>query len=167
LTKKALELACLTLRSNITGRIEVEEWKTIIVDGLDEKCEELEREADFINREARERAVSVTGYDGKGLEERLAQEGHEVTRKNVEELYHPRPIEVLEGKLGKGREKTPEKEVRKLIQEHLEYVREYILKNMTRDQAYWKWALNNFCDVHERYSPEEIEALGRIALEEI
>lgn len=165
--EKASELARLTLRSNMTGRVEVEEWKTTIMDLVNKKPEELEREVGVIDRRAGERAVCISGYDGKSLEELLSEEGHEVTRIEVEEFYHPKPLERLEGKLEKSRGKTPEEEIKTLVREHLSYVKDFILQNRTRDQAYWKWAFDNFPDVAERFGLEEIEMLRHIALDEI
>lgn len=75
------------------------------MDWLNKKPEELEREADLIDGRAGERAVSISGYDGKGLEKLLKEEGHEATRKEVEEFYYPKPIETLEGTLEKSKDK--------------------------------------------------------------
>ena len=124
LNEKASEVARLTLRSNITGRIEVEEWETNILDWLGKKCEELEKEADLIGEGLREQAVCVTGYDGKVLEELLTRRGHEVTWRSVEEFYHPKPMEALGRNLEKSRGSRPKKETRNLIMEHLKYVKE-------------------------------------------
>lgn len=164
--EKASEVARLTLRSNITGRVEVKEWKTSIINWLNKKTEELGREADLISERAGKRAVCISGYDGKGLEKLLKGKGHEATRKEMEEFYRPKPIETLEGKLEKSKDKTPKDQIKNLIKQHLKYVKDYVLKNRTCDQAYWKWAFDNFSDVAERYCLEEIEMLGYISLED-
>jgi hypothetical protein len=72
----------------------------------------------------------------------LKEKGNSVNLTNIEELYHPTPLEILEERLAK--EDVPNEEVEKLIREHLEYVKDYILKSRNRDQAYYQWLCTKF-----------------------
>lgn len=163
---KASEIARLTLRSNITGKMDTEEWETAVRDWLNEKPEELEKEADFIDRRAEEKTVCVSGYDGKSLQKLLKEKNHAVTRTEVEEVYHPKPLHTLENELEKN-DQIKREHIKEFIKRHIEYVKGYILRNKNLDQAHWKWSWNNFSDVRERYNPQVIEMLGHIRLIEL
>lgn len=163
---KASELALLTLRSNITQKIDVQAWKTTILDWLDEKPKELIKEADFIDQKVEERAVCVLSSHGKRLQTLLKEKGHTVTRKKIEECYHPKPLRILEDRLKKDGKIDPE-EIRDLIKNQLEYIQDYVFKHQNLDQAHWKWSWDKFSDVRKRYDPQDIEMLGHIRLIEL
>ncbi|MFW6117765.1 MAG: hypothetical protein ACOC6G_04185 [Thermoproteota archaeon] len=163
---KASELALLTLRSNITQKIDVQAWKTTIQEWLNQKPKELPKEVDFIDQKAGEKPVCVVSSNGRILQNLLKEKGHTVTRKKVEQCYHPKPLRILEDRLKKEGEISQE-EIKELIKEQLEYIQDYVFKYQNLDQAHWKWSWDKFSDVRGRYDPQDIEMLGHIRLMEL
>lgn len=154
----ASEIAILTLRTSITGKVNVKEWKSLLIKGIGYRWKALKVEADFIHERTSHYSICTSDLYGELLKQSLERKGEEVDLVNVEEFYHPTPLEILEERLMK--EDVLDEEVGKLIGEHLEYVRDYILKGKNRDQAYYRWAYNKVPLIRQRISLEEIKALA-------
>lgn len=135
--KIAGEIAALTLRTAITGRVNVERWREIVREGVEYKRDALREEANFIHRKASARSICTSGLDGESLKKHLMEEGEEVRLTNVEEFYCLTPLETLEVRLAEG--DPPDEEVKRLVKDHVEYIRNYILMGENRDQAYYRW----------------------------
>ena len=155
--KIAGDVAALTLQTSLTEKVNVEKWKGAVVEGMERKKEALRAEADFIHERASYCSVCTSGFDGKSLKRRLLEKGEEVSLTNVEEFYHPTPLETLEEKLMEG--DLPDEEVKKLVKDHIEYVRNYILRSKNRDQAYYQWVYDKVPSLRQNFAPEEIKFL--------
>lgn len=153
----ATKIARLTLRATMTSRINVEDWKDILRKGMSYRREALEIEADSIHEKAGHRSVCVSGLNGRNLEQRLIGKGLRVSLIEIEEFYHPTPLEILEERLSKG--DMPNEEAEALVKEHLKYVRDYILTSRNRDQAYYQWVYDKVRSLRRRIDSEEIRHL--------
>jgi hypothetical protein len=149
------EIAALTLRTSITGRVDIKRWKGILMDRIECKRGVLRGEAEFIRERAAPCSICTSGLDGELLKQHLMEGGEEVYLKNVEEYYYPTPLETLEEKLAEG--DPPDEEVGRLVKEHVEYVKNYILMGKNRDQAYYRWALDKVPSAKERIDPVKVE----------
>jgi hypothetical protein len=156
-TDVAYEIALLTLRVIMKRKIDAEDWKKILKKGVEHRCDALDREMDLIHNKASQECICISGLDGKELEQRLSAKGHNVILTDIEEFYHPTPIEILKERLAKKDISIEETE--ELVKEHMNYVRKYILKSRNRDQAYYQWAYDKFPSLRQEIDPEEIKHL--------
>jgi len=154
------KIALLTFRAQITGKVNIEDWKRIFRKGIECEREALKREVDSIDEKAGHECSCVSGLGGENLERFLKEKGHSVNLTNIEEFYHPTPLEILEERLAK--EDDPNEEVEELIREHLEYVRDYILKSRNRDQAYYQWVYDKVPSLRPKIDSEEIKHLDAL-----
>lgn len=152
------EIARLTLRVNIKRKINVEDWKYTLRKGIKYKCEVLNREVNSIHEKPSHKCSCISGLDGETLEQRLKEKGHRVNLANIEEFYHPTPLEILDERLAKG--DIPNEEAEKLVKDHLEYVKNYILISKNRDQAYYQWTYDKVPSLRKIIDLEEIRNLN-------
>ena len=153
--KVASDIAALTLRTSITGKVDVERWKETVKERIERKSAALKDEANFIHEMASHFSACSSGLDGELLKQYLSEKGEKVNLINMEELYHPTPLETLEGRL--AREELPDEEVIKLVREHVKYIRDYILMSKNRDQAYYQWAYDKIPSAREKIDLIKIE----------
>jgi len=158
--KIAGDIAALTLQTSLTEKVNVEEWKGTVVEGMERKQEALRAEADFIHERASNYSVCVSGFDEKSLKRRLIEDGEEVSLTNLEEFYYPTPLETLEERLMEG--DLPDEEVRELVRDHVEYVRNYVLRSRNRDQAYYQWVYDKVPALRQKVDPREIKSLDAL-----
>jgi len=151
------KIALLTFRANMTGKINIEDWKKIFNRGIYCEREALRKEVDSIDEKASHECSCVSGLGGENLGRCLTERGHSVSLTNIEEFYHPTPLEILEERMAK--EDMPNEEVEELIREHLEYVKDYILKSKNRDQAYYQWVYDKVPSLRPKIDSEEIKHL--------
>jgi len=158
----ASKIAQLTLRASITRKIDVEDWKNILKGGMKHKREALEKEVDSIHEKSSNECSCASGLDGEQLEQCLIERGRRVKLTNIEEFYHPMPLEILEERLAKG--DVPDEEAEELIMDHLEYIKNYILTSKNRDQAYYQWVYDKVPSLRPKIDPEEIRHLDVLLL---
>lgn len=133
--ENASKIASLTLKVNVTGKVDLEEWiKTI---GQPLNLSSMDLEAEFIGFKAEGRSVCITGLFGWKLAKRIKEFGHKVSVKCVEKLYYMKPVETLEILLERGK-LTPQN-AEQLIKEHAKFVRDYVLNTENIDEAYFTW----------------------------
>lgn len=159
-SKIATKITQLTLRANITGKIDIEEWKDALREEVDYRWEALNEEANLICEIAGQESICTSGLDGEELKQRLIEKGCQINLVKIEESYCPTPLEILKGKLAKGDVENEEAE--RLVKKHLKYVKRYILTSKTRDQAYFRWVYDEFPESREKIDVEEVEYLDRI-----
>jgi len=153
----ASEIAALTLQTSLMDKVNVEKWKDAIEEGTKCKNKALGDESNFIHERASCYSVCASGFDGKSLKQRLIEKGEEANLTNVEDFYYPTPLETLEERLMEGQ--VPDKEVEKLVKDHVEYVRNYIVRSKNRDEAYYQWVYDKVPSLRQRIDPEEIRCL--------
>lgn len=131
----ASKIANLTLKVNVTGKVDVEEWIKTIKQALD--MSSLDLEAEFVGCKAEGKSVCVAGLFGWKLVKRIEEFGHSVSVKCVEKLYCMKPVETLEILLERG--KLTQQNAEQLIREHAKFVRDYVLNTENIDEAYFSW----------------------------
>jgi len=151
------EIATLTLRANIGREIDLEDWRSILLKGISLRRDALNKEADSIHEKAIGECSCVSNLDGENLEQRLTEKGHKTNLINVEEFYHRAPLEMLEERLAKG--DISNEEAEKLVRDHLDYVKNYILTSRNRDQAYYKWVYEKVPSLREKIDSTEVRHL--------
>jgi len=158
----ASKIARLTLRASITRKIDLEDWKNILREGIKHKREALEKEVDSIHEKSSNECSCASGLDGEQLEQCLIEKGRRVKLTNIEEFYHPTPLEILEERLAK--EDVPDEEAEELVMDHTEFIRNYILTSKNRDQAYYQWVYDKFPSLRLKIDPEQIRHLDALLI---
>lgn len=139
--KLAGEAARLTLRASIRGLrdSDLAEWEELLERYAELGSRSVGRAADAVALEALQAGTSLclAGLEGWGLAKRLRRLGVEVELKTAGLPYLYTPLEVaarlkLMGRLGPG-------ELRALVEEHVEYIRGYVMRCRDLDEAYEKW----------------------------
>ncbi|MCS7114747.1 MAG: hypothetical protein RMJ15_09100 [Nitrososphaerota archaeon] len=133
--ENATKIANLTLKVNVTGKVDVEEWIKTVMPPLNLSSTDLE--AEFIGFKAEGKSVCITGIFGWKLAKRIKGFGHKVSVKCVEKRYYMRPVETFEILLERGK-LTPQN-AEQLIKEHAKFVRDYVLNTGDIDEAYFTW----------------------------
>lgn len=143
--RRAIEVARLTLRTIITGRVDVDEWlklfseeRRIVEAG---SIREAEKVASTLIRY--ERAACISEHAPTHLKARLAREGMITRVRYVGQPYHFTPLETLRRKIAKGN--VSREEVEALAREHVKFIREYVyrkplleaLEEWSMKKLYW------------------------------
>jgi len=147
--KNATRVATLTFRVNSTGKISVEEWRSLIYKLMDETNKLIGEEANYLLETLsnlplgeKAKAVCTSDFTGKSLMENLKKIGVKASLRYIFTPYYFTPLEVLMRKAAKeirdGSEINDEDLIR-LVKLHAEYVREYVLTSMDYDSAYFRW----------------------------
>ena len=141
----SLQLALLTLRSMITGRVDVREWLRVLGEGarLWEAASEREAEKAASISTNYDKSICISDYAPAHLRNRLKLEGVKLRVRYLGQPYHFTPIEILRRKLAKGA--VDEKEAEELVREHIRFVREYLyrkplpeaVENWSSRKLYW------------------------------
>ena len=124
----SVEAGLLVAETVVTGRVDVDAWLSLL-----SKVGEPRDEADLILSRLRGGAFIVATRAGTRIARILSGKG---VLLDLVELgpYIPTPLErLLEGPI------DPER-VERLVLEHAEYVRNYVLTSRDLDEAYMKWA---------------------------
>lgn len=132
IAKNSMEIAILTLRANITGKIRLEEWLNFL------KPLPLDSSIEFIAYRAKGRCLCISNLSGWTIARRIKNYGHEVFLKCVESFYRLKPLETLSILLERGKINPEIAEC--LIKEHIKFINEYVLKSSNLDEAYFSWA---------------------------
>lgn len=147
--KKSVEIARLTLRTIITGRVNVNEWLSLLLE--EKKIAEITsiREAEkIVGALTRyEETVCISEHTPTYLKERLIREGMKPRVHYVGQPYHFTPLEILRRKL--ARKDVSKEDVEALVKEHIKFIREYVyrkplleaLDEWSMSRLYWlrKW----------------------------
>ena len=134
----ASKIANLTFRASATGKVDVDEWIKVLKESL--QYDALAHEAEYVIYRAEGKTVCLTGLGGWKLANRIKMMGHEAAVRCVERFYRFKPLEVMEALLELG--KLTRGVAEKLIWEHVEFVRGYVLSTETIDEAYFLWLLS-------------------------
>ena len=158
----AVELARLTLRTSMTGRVDVKDWRRILVLSLDLGYKAFEEEASVLRDNIDEDSICVSDMGGRGLKKPLTIAGYDVRIRYVEVPYHFTPLMILLRVM--RRRAVSGEEIEEQVRNHVDYVRSYIYRYESRDRAYYEWAYENVPWIRSRISKEEIERLDSIIL---
>jgi len=139
----AEEIARLVLRTCLTGKVDLDEWRSLLRRFSEASAGFLEDEAEYVAERARgkERAICISGINGRRLKEHLSRCKVKASLSYPVVPYHLTPIEVLVREVERERRSSVEDDERiiKIIRYHVNFVRNYILTSRTYDEAYFKW----------------------------
>lgn len=135
LAEAAVKLANLTARAGAVERVDAEEWMHIL-----KECKKLDAstfEAEYIAIKARGCSLCLAGLGGWKIAKHLRGMGYQVQLRCVERLYILKPLETLEALMEQN--KLSPVEAEKLIRQHINFIRCYVLTSENLDEAYSKW----------------------------
>ncbi|MEM4699768.1 MAG: hypothetical protein QXT74_02300 [Candidatus Nezhaarchaeales archaeon] len=137
----ASEAARLTLRASIRGLRDADlaEWMDLLEGYVEHGSRSMGRAVDAVALAALQAGSSLclAGMEGWELAKRLRRLGVEAELRVVGLPYLYTPLEVasrlkLMGRLGP-------RELRALVEEHIEYIRNYVMRCRDLDEAYEEW----------------------------
>lgn len=138
------DIARLTLRQAITKELnekDLEEWTKLLQKEKDYQDATAIRDADsiIIDASKHDKSTCISNYNTLLILARLREEGYGTQRIDITSpiLKQPLPLDILRSEFRTG--KIPEKRMRKLIQEHGEFVKQCVLPSTTLDEAHQKW----------------------------
>ena len=139
----AVKISMLTFNLASTGKIDLNVWREVLESELLTEAEAFEREAEFAVYVVKDYpdAVCVSGVKGGPIFKRLRSAGHDAELEYIDLPYYFTPLQILRNEIGlesRGRLLTEDR-MKELIQEHVGYVKEYVLKSGDLDEAYLRW----------------------------
>jgi len=139
----AVKISTLAFNVGSTGKIDLEAWRELLESELLMEAEALERETSFTVDVVKDYSdtVFLSGVGGGLILKRLRTAGYDAQLEYIDLPYYFTPLQILRNEVrleSKGRLLTEDR-MEKLIQEHVDYVREYILKSSDLDEAYLRW----------------------------
>lgn len=134
----ASKIANLTFRASATGKLNVDEWIKVLKESL--QYDAATYEAEYVAYRAEGKAICLAGLGGWKLANHIKTLGRKATVRCVERFYLFKPLEVMEALLERG--KLTRDMAEKLVLEHVEFVRGYVLSTKTIDEAYFLWLLS-------------------------
>jgi len=139
----AVKISALTFNVASTGKIDLDAWRKLLESELLEEAEAFERETSFAVDvvEDYSNTVFVSGVKGGPIFKRLRSAGYDAQLEYIDLPYYFIPLQILRNEIGlesRGRLLTDDR-MEELIREHVGYVREYILKSSSLDEAYLRW----------------------------
>ena len=156
LNEVASSMACLTLQTAMTGRVDIREWRRVLEDNSQVGRETLIEERRLVNEKAYGRCICLSDLSGRLLKHALSEKGHLVWTKYIA-AYHFTPLEILERRW--RRETLSDDEIEGFVRYHLEYLRDYIYLSSNRDEAYYKWVYDKVPWLRNRTDREAIRFL--------
>ncbi|HIE13670.1 TPA: hypothetical protein EYP70_00185 [Candidatus Bathyarchaeota archaeon] len=141
--KVATEVARLTLRASLTGKIKVDEWSGLIEKFMKFSRGSLEKEAKFISKRIHEekRSICLSDMTGRILKNLLLKLGINVTLHYPFLPYHFVPIEILTRiiKFEISDKNEKDRRITQIVKNHVSFIQEYVLTSRTYDEAYFRW----------------------------
>jgi hypothetical protein len=139
----AVKISTLTFNVASTGKIDLDAWRDLLESELLVEAEAFERENSFTVDVVKDYSdtVFVSGVKGGPVFNQLRSAGYDAQLEYIDLPYYFTPLQILRNEIGlesRGKRLTEDR-VEELIREHVEYVREYILKSSDLDDAYLRW----------------------------
>jgi hypothetical protein len=136
----SLAFAQLTLRTIITNKVDHDAWRETATRSLQINSERLREDSKRIQSKTCGASTCITGMSPSRLRKSLEESGASVRVIYVEKPYHFTPLAILERKLMLC--PLSDREIEKLVLEHVDYVRNYVYLFRNRDRAHYEWALD-------------------------
>jgi hypothetical protein len=140
--KLATKVAQLVLRASIkkVDDRDLEEWLRVLDEYGGEGQRRVDYVAELLNVAGGSRAIILAGLEGLWLAKELRNRGCEVAVRVVGVPYLRSPLEVMIIKRLRGELTTDE--LRTLISDYVDYVRNYVLRCEDLEEAHRRWALD-------------------------
>jgi hypothetical protein len=155
-----VEIAKLTLRTALTGNVEVSEWREKLFQSLDINREARETQVETILERIGEDSICVSDMGGRYLTKNLIEAGIFVKIQYVERPYHFNPLMILERMM--ANRSVIDKEIETLVRSHLEYIRGYVYLFDNRDRAHYEWVYAKVPWLRHKINKDELKALDYI-----
>jgi len=146
--KMAEKIALLIFRACSTGKIDAEEWEALFISLLEPEEKALKKETGFIAREAEssEDGICISGFNGRHIRAHLRGEGYHASLTYLYVPYRFTPLEILMREMRRVASRSASLShatITRLVECHVQFIREYVTVNEDYDEAYRKW-------VHDR-----------------
>ncbi len=141
--RSAVKFSILTFKAASTGKITLNEWLNALNENLEKTKEYLSKELNFIEQQINnyDNVLCLAGFEGKYYFQYLKSK-FPIELRYFALPYHFTPLETLSTILNLQKKPNFEKIVQ-LIKSHIDYIRNYVLKYGTLDEAYEKWVNDN------------------------
>jgi len=164
-TETATKIATLTLKALATGKINVKEWKKVLLEEIKFSLDATEEEAEFVLSIVKnyKKSLCVSGLQGKNLEEKIRLEKNmNVKLEYLGVPYYLTPLEALKKELLNELEGKPssDEKMEKLIKYHLRYIKKYILLSKSLDDAYFRWVMEEAKNLENIFGKQQIVFTG-------
>jgi len=139
----AVKLSILTFNFASTGKTDLDVWRELLESELPMEAEAFEKETSFTVDviEDHSDTIYVSGVKGGSVFKLLQSAGQNVQLEYIDLPYYFTPLQILRNEIrleSKGKVLTEDR-MEELIREHVDYVREHILKSSDLDEAYLRW----------------------------
>jgi hypothetical protein len=137
--QSAIKISILTFRAVSRSKVCLDEWLLALIENLKKTEEYLRRELEFIEQKLKEykKALCIAGFEGeyyfKYLKNKLP-----VELRYFALPYHFTPLETLSTLLNLKKNLNFER-MMKLVNLHIDYIRNYVTRCDNLDEAYEKW----------------------------
>lgn len=146
-TEIAEEIATLILRTSISGRANVREWRNIISRIVNDVASLADNECNYILRTWMEsycgrKTICLVDYPARRLLRRARELGIKAALRCIFTPYIFTPLEVLIREFiiaSKRGVNIDDEKIEKLVKMHVDFIRNYILLSDCYDEAYFKW----------------------------
>ena len=139
----AEKIAGLVLRASAAGKIDVDEWRTLIKVFLEATYSVFNEETRYVAEKSKGKKISfcVSGMKARTLREGLRRYGFDADLTYVLLPYCFTPFEILNREMERELEGsfTNSDRILQIIKCHITFVREYVLTSQDYDEAYFKW----------------------------
>lgn len=143
----AEEMATLILRVNITGKVDVNAWRSMISKVISDFSTSANNECNYILETWMEdyrgrKTICFLDYPAKRLVKRARDFGIRATLHYIFTPYIFTPLQVLLREFIIASERgfdISDARIEKLVRMHAEFVRNYILTSDCYDEAYFRW----------------------------
>ncbi|MBS7641202.1 MAG: hypothetical protein QXJ19_06865 [Candidatus Bathyarchaeia archaeon] len=150
LIRVAEEVAAMILRVNISGKVDVEEWRRILSEITLQNSKLINDESSYIFEtwirfHRGRRAICILDYPARSLVSKARRLGIRAALRYIYTPYYFTPLELLVRELAIAEERKlniSDERVRKLVKMHAEFIRNYILTSADYDEAYFKWLMD-------------------------
>ena len=153
----AADIALLTYRATAVGKIDIKEWMDLLSDFIETRRLALPKDAQYIQNHSCESGnLCLHGLGVKQLKSFLDGAFEKIEVRCVESFYRFTPLEMLYAKLSRRAELEG---VEELVKSHLQYVNRYVLRNLNRDIAHYRWLLDREPSLRNKIPDNQVEQM--------
>lgn len=140
-TELAVRVARLTFRAVAGSGLELEDWRKVLKEDIQISKETGIDEVDYIGSvvDKHNEVLCVMGLYAESYGKILESRGFDVKYRYLDLPYQLLPLDALKAEFEREESELSEERIRELVRYHAEYVREFVLRYRTLDDAYFKW----------------------------